>query len=266
MTDSIPSIDQPKVLDDAPCYDKVGRSMRESRTPQAEQFAQQILRTTTPFLETETASLTVLDVGCGYGATSMALANNCHHVVGIDPSESLITEARQEAQSKGKSNLEYFRADIATWNSNQQFDLIVLDNVFEHLPDQRKSLQNIVRLLKPGGVCYLLMPNKLWPIEVHYHLPFLSWLPLSMANRYLKWTGKGTNYTDASYAPTYGSLKRMLSEVPGTEHQFVLPADLNLTMSGKTWAYQLGTRLIQTNALFWWISKAFLVVLKKTEK
>jgi hypothetical protein len=41
-------------------------------------------------------------------------------------------------------------------------------------------------LLRPGGVCYLAAINALWPIEPHYDLPFLSYLPKSLANIYIK--------------------------------------------------------------------------------
>lgn len=253
----------PRRDDGTPSYEHASRTMRESRSPLGEKFAEQILKTTEPFRGVSALDLDVLDVGCGYGATSMALARQCRFVTGIDPSGSMIDAARHEADRHGVHNVEFQQADIAVWETSQQFDLIVLDNVFEHLPEQRRSLQNLCRCLKPGGVCYLLMPNRLWPIEVHYHLPFLSWLPLPLANRYLRWSGRGTDYTDASFAPTYGSLRRLLRELPGTRFDFVLPADLSLSMRGSSWTYRTGTALLRRCSALWWISKAFLVVLRK---
>ena len=250
---------------DLPGYER-SRTMRKSRSPLAARFAEQILRTTEPYIHSATDELEVLDVGCGYGATATELARQCRSVVGIDPSNAMITEAASDARENEIENVQFQQADIKDWNAPHQFDLIVLDNVFEHLPEQRKSLRNICRSLKPGGVCYLLMPNRLWPIEVHYHLPFLSWLPLPLASLYLRATGRGTDYTDASYSPTYGSLRRMLRELPGTEFHFVLPADLSLTATGNSLTYRVGVGLLRRCSWLWWLSKAFLVVVRKTDE
>ncbi|MHC4878580.1 MAG: class I SAM-dependent methyltransferase [Planctomycetota bacterium] len=264
MTDVV--VDANSCLCDAPSYEHAGRSMRASRSPLACKFREQILRTTEPFRATPVEELTVLDVGCGFGATSLALAEQCRSVVGIDPWARLVDDARAGAEEKGLSNVEFEQADIATWESPNRFDLVVLDNVLEHLPEQRRSLCNVVTSLKPGGVCYILVPNRLWPIEVHYKLPFLSWLPLSIANRYLRLSRRGTDYTDSSYAPTYGALRRMLNELPGIESHFVLPADLSLTTGGNSLTYRIGVGLLRQCSCLWWISKAFLVVLRKVDE
>lgn len=251
---------------DAPSYEHAGRTMRESRSPLASRFAEQILRTTGPFRATPTEELAVLDVGCGFGATSLALAEECRSVVGIDPWPKLIDKARADAEERGLNNVDFEQADIVSWERPNQFDLVVLDNVLEHLPDQRTSLKNISSSLKPGGVCYVLVPNRLWPIEVHYKLPFLGWLPLSIANCYLRLSGQGTDYTDSSYAPTYGTLRRMLRELPGVKFDFVLPADLGLTAKGNSLSYRAGVQLLRRFSSLWWISKAFLVVLRKVDE
>ena len=250
----------------APSYEYTGRSMRASRSPLASKFRDQILRTTEPYRVKPVQELDVLDVGCGFGATSLALAEQCRSVVGIDPWPKLISEAKADAEEQGLLNVAFEQADIANWVSPNRFDLIVLDNVLEHLPEQHKSLNNIISSLKPGGVCYVLVPNRLWPIEVHYKLPFLSWLPLRVANRYLRWSRRGTDYTDCSYAPTYGSLRKMLRDFPTVDFQFVLPADLSLTAGGNSMTYRLGVGLLRRCSWLWWISKAFLVVLRKVDE
>jgi hypothetical protein len=108
-----------------------------------------------------------------------------------------------------------------------------------------------------------LVPNKLWPIEPHYRLPFLGYLPISLANRVLRWTRRGTDYTAASYAPTYGSLRRMLAKRPELQFRFVLPADISLAQKGSSLLYRGGVRAIATWPVLWWISKALLVVAVK---
>jgi SAM-dependent methyltransferase len=240
-----------------PNYDAGAQAMLSSRAPQARAFATQILETVRPFV----VPRTVLDVGCGYGHTAYELAQRCEHVVGIEPFAELARPGMELARDR--PNLEIRHQGIETLDERERFDLIVLDNVFEHLPDQRGALVKLSAALRPGGVLYLLMPNKLWPIEVHYRLPFLSYLPVRLANRYLRWTGRGTDYTDASYAPTYLGLRRMLDAHPELAYQFVLPANLSLADHGGALHYKLGVAAIRRLPALWAISKAFLVVAQK---
>ena len=109
---------------------------------------------------------------------------------------------------------------------------------------------------------YLLLPNKLWPMEVHYNLPFLSYLPLPLANLYLPVRAR-KDYTDASYSPTYWKLRRMLRDRGELDFGFMLPADLSLATNGNSWLYRNGVHAIQRFPFLWCISKAFLVVAKK---
>ncbi len=233
-------------------------AMITSRAPQAAAFAKQIMDTVRPYLPAR--PWRVLDVGCGYGHTALELAPHCEHVVGIEPSD-LVVHAQQLAA--GVANVEFRRQGIYELPETSAFDLVVLDNVFEHLPDQPRALATLSAALRPGGAMYLLMPNKLWPLEVHYGLPFLSYLPLPLANRYLRLSGRGTDYTDASYAPTYFGLKKLLAAHPELDYRFVLPADLALTASGAALHYRLGVALIERFPALWAISKAFLVIAVK---
>ncbi|MCS6977881.1 MAG: class I SAM-dependent methyltransferase [Gemmatales bacterium] len=235
--------------------------MSGERAARAADFARQIVETCKPFAASPPESWEVLDVGCGYGHTAAELAKVCRSVTGIEPSEPLAREAIRLAADI--PNLTIRQASVYDLEPKPLYDLIVLDNVFEHLPDQPGALAILSGCLRPQGVLYLLMPNKLWPMEVHYHLPFLSYLPLSWANRYLRWTGRGTDYTDASYAPTYWRLRRLLRERPELRFQFVLPANLAWTTAGAKWHYRLGVAALKRFPSLWAISKAFLVVAVK---
>ena len=139
---------------------------------------------------------------------------------------------------------------------------IVLDNVYEHLANQEDALRRMHRALRPGGVLYMLMPNRLWPREVHYGLPFLSWLPLRVANLYLRWSGRGTDYADASYARTYWTLRRSLRHHDWS-WRFALPADPSATHAGTPLHYRLGMSAIRRHPALWAVSKSFLVVAKR---
>lgn len=249
-----------------PTYYRGERSKLDQLGVHGEKFAQQIIQTTQPFLSTQPDKLRVLDVGSGYGHTAAALARRCEAVVGIEPSESLYQFALENYLPAEKGNLQFHCQGTQSLTEADQFDLIVLDNVLEHIPDQPAALANISRALNPGGVLYLLVPNKLWPIEPHYALPFLSYLPLPLANRYLRLTGRGNDYTDASYSPTYFGLNRLLRGCPELSFQYVLPADLSLAAGGGSTTYRLGAAAIRRCHWLWIVSKALLVVAVKGTK
>jgi SAM-dependent methyltransferase len=251
------------MVSDRPQYDRRANSMLKVRTPLAGGFAEQVLRTCGPFLRVAASEAIVLDAGCGYGRTTLELARRCARVLGIEVSADLYDSAAAALVASGLSNAEFRRQSVYDLKTTDGFDLIVLDNVLEHLPDQPRALRILSDALKPGGVLYILVPNKLWPIEVHYSLPFLSYLPLRCANLYLRVTGRGRDYTDASYAPTYFGLCRLLDARTELTYRFVLPADIRLATAGDSWHYRFGTALLRRYPWLWVISKAFLVVAVK---
>ena len=233
-----------------------------SRNLKAAGFCQLILDVTRPFLNKPPEELEVLDVGSGQGHVAAELALRCRRVMGIEPSAVLFEQARALQRDRRIANLEFRRAGVEDLTDTEAFDLIVLDNVLEHLKDQKEALRRLSRALRPGGAIYILTPNKLWPLEVHYGLPFLSWLPLPLANRYLRWTGRGTDYSDASYAPTFGRLRTLLRS-ENLRYHFVLPPSLPNTGGGSALHYRIGVALIRRLPWLWRISKGFLVVAHK---
>ena len=248
-----------------PGYDEF-RRMSEVRAPKAVGFARQIIETSRPYLSKPVEDLDVLDIGSGYGHTAVELARKCRSVVGMEPATDLLKSATCLANSAGLSNLAFRLQDVADLAEENTYDLVILDNVYEHLPDQRQALNSISRSLRTGGVIFLLTPNKLWPIEAHYRLPFLSYLPLRLANRYLAWSRRGTDYTDASYAPTWLSLRHALAAHDELSWRFTLPGDWTATMAGSPLHYRVGMRLLARYPMFWMISKSLMVIAVKHEQ
>jgi 2-polyprenyl-3-methyl-5-hydroxy-6-metoxy-1,4-benzoquinol methylase len=249
---------------DRPYYDRDGSTgMRTRRGQLAAGFAQQVLATCRPFLPAPDRELAVLDVGCGYGFTTVELAKRCREVVGIEPSTFLFSEAGQLARESGISNVEIRNVSVTELAEESRYDLVVLDNVLEHLPEQPLALERISASLKRGGVLYIVVPNKLWPLEVHYRLPFLSYLPLPVANWYLRLTGRGTDYTDASYAPTVFRIRRLFAKRPELSFRLVPPANVSLATLGASLHYRLGIASLRWCPCLWAISKVFLIVAVK---
>jgi SAM-dependent methyltransferase len=224
----------------------------------AKTFARQIRQTTRPWLPAPTEELDVLDLGSGYGDTAAELAECFRSVLGIEPTSRLVETAQT---THTRDNVTFRQGGVEDLHEVSAYDLVVLDNVYEHLPDHALALTRITAALRPGGVLYLLTPNRLWPIEAHYRLPFLAWLPLPLANRYLRLARRGEDYTDASYAPTSWSLRRRLDGT-GLEWRFVLPGDPDAVRMGGP-HYRLGMAALGRWPQLWAISKSLLVVAVK---
>ena len=243
-----------------PAYESGPNKMSGHRTTLASQFAKQILETARPYLPVPDSDLNVLDIGCGYGYTTVEMSRVCRRAVGIEPSPGLYAKALALQDRERLDNLEFRRSSIQEIREREAYDLVVLDNVLEHLPDHDLAFSCISDLLRPGGVVFILVPNKLWPLEVHYGLPLLSYLPLTLANSYLRFTGRGYDYTDASYAPTYWGLNRLARRHHTVRYRYVLPADVTLATHGTAWHYQVGVRLIRRFPWLWAVSKNFLLI------
>ena len=133
----------------------------------------------------------MLEVGCGSGFIVNYLST-----LGFGPNGTFAVDVHDQRQV-----IEGYNFSIVTDTSlpfeNQYFDWIITNHVIEHvggLSDQKKHLGDIYRCLKPGGTLYLAVPNKWRLFEAHYQLPFLSWLPASLADRYIKIRGAKHRY------------------------------------------------------------------------
>lgn len=129
-------------------------------------------------------NLTLLDIGASTGIMDNILANSFKTVTGTDVDTEAIKFAKKHFHRK---NLFFFVKDAMQLDlPSDSFDVVICAQVYEHVPNVKKLFSEIHRVLKPSGICYLAALNKYWPIEPHYKLPFLSWLPKPLANIYIR--------------------------------------------------------------------------------
>ncbi|WP_036567586.1 bifunctional 2-polyprenyl-6-hydroxyphenol methylase/3-demethylubiquinol 3-O-methyltransferase UbiG [Nocardia sp. BMG51109] len=100
----------------------------------------------------EWAGKQVLDVGCGGGFTTEFLCERGADVAGIDPSPRLIAAARRHAEQTGK-RIAYTvgRAEELPYDAGR-FDVVTCVDVLEHVRDPARTVGEIARVLKPGGL------------------------------------------------------------------------------------------------------------------
>lgn len=106
---------------------------------------------------------TVLDIGCGGGLLSEAMARCGARVTGIDLSESLLQTARQHAQSQ-ELDIDYrliSSTELAAENPGH-FDIVTCMELLEHVPNPDDLVRECAVLAKPGGLIVFATLNRNW--------------------------------------------------------------------------------------------------------
>jgi len=98
----------------------------------------------------------VLDVACGPGLITTAMAGVARHVTGIDITPAMIDQARLRQERLGLPNMSWRTGDVSVPLpfSDSSFSAVVTRYSFHHLLAPRKTLEEMVRVCRPGGaVC-----------------------------------------------------------------------------------------------------------------
>lgn len=98
----------------------------------------------------------VLDLGCGAGQTAIPVSEHVGTVVGMDPNERMLQEARSTATECGRTNVEWTVGSDADLSEDLgPFDLTTMGRSF-HWMDREQTLDRLYRMTKPGGGVALL--------------------------------------------------------------------------------------------------------------
>lgn len=128
---------------------------------------------------------TLLDIGCGNGASMFGLQKEMKYCLGLEITEEHFSEFENYRKENGITNCEYRVLDIEKNDPPEQFDRIISFEVIEHLTTEN-GVQFYFKALKKGGLIAISVPNKWWIFETHgaklpllpwNRVPFFSWLP-----------------------------------------------------------------------------------------
>jgi len=106
-----------------------------------------------------TSGMKCLDVRCGTGQATLPMARLTGAggaVLGIDPEERLLSQAREEAEKQGL-RAEFHTGDIADLDAPGAFDLVYSRFLLSQRPREQaeKALRQMVRAVQPGGIIVL---------------------------------------------------------------------------------------------------------------
>lgn len=131
----------------------------------------------------------VLEAGCGVGLYIEALQPLADEVYGFDVEVEHLEVAQANVPA---ANLQLAAGEALPFASDS-FDLVLSHEVLEHVRDDRLSVREIVRVLRPGGRAVIFVPNRLYAFETHGHYwrgryrfgntPLINYLPDAVRNR-----------------------------------------------------------------------------------
>jgi 2-polyprenyl-6-hydroxyphenyl methylase / 3-demethylubiquinone-9 3-methyltransferase len=104
--------------------------------------------------------LRVLDIGCGAGVLCEPLARLGATMVGADPGESIIKEARRHARQSGVEVDYRCTTAEALADAGEQFDAVLAMEVIEHVNDSDLFVQRCAELVRPGGLIIISTINR----------------------------------------------------------------------------------------------------------
>ena len=195
------------------------------------------------------AGLKALDIGCSTGFISDELHKAGAIVTGLDIDEPGLAGARE----RFGDNIEFICAageDIPA--PPHSFDIVIFNHIYEHVVNADAVVIDITRVLRRDGVVYLGLGNRLGIVEPHYKLPFLSWLPKRVADRYIRATGKASTYYESFR--TRPNLRRMCAGLNIWDYTYTV-----LTESRKFGADDMVPRRLSSAPAWFWRSLAPII-------
>jgi SAM-dependent methyltransferase len=163
---------------------------------------------------------TVIDLGCGDGYFGHGLEMNGHSVTYLDYKRFISPDV-------GLAPIKFIQFDLAKddFTTLGTYDLVVMSNTLEHLPDPQQTLANVTKLLTPGGILYLCWTNWLSPYGGHEFTPYhylgskmASWLYKVLPGKLLIDGRQPRHILNQTLFPTYiGQTLKWLKANPAIE-------------------------------------------------
>ncbi|HYM33762.1 MAG TPA: class I SAM-dependent methyltransferase [Steroidobacteraceae bacterium] len=126
----------------------------------------------------EKSSLRILDFGCGKGTLVGYLRAKGYSAFGVDIDPCYLKNGRVlDRYVEGRPILSLIGQNGRTEFADASFDVVVSDQVIEHVHELETVGREIARLTAPGGVGLHIFPPATSIMEVHLGMPLVHWFP-----------------------------------------------------------------------------------------
>jgi MPBQ/MSBQ methyltransferase len=145
----------------------------------------------------------ILDLGSGFGSFVLAARLRGFDAIGveIEPFEVAFARRRLRSERAKEDPEQVYLLSSANGLAfpDASFDAVTLWNVLEHVVDLRGLLGETARVLRPGGMLFLICPNyAAFRTEPHYFVLWPSLLPRGLASAYLRLRGRKPDFFETS--------------------------------------------------------------------
>jgi len=129
-------------------WDKKAEGYAKSSISDEESYKRKLIETQKVF----TPTMRVLEFGCGTGATAVHHAPHVQHIDAIDIAKNMIEIGRRRARESNIENITFTRGTLTEFNADDDsVDAVLGLNVLHLLPDRQSVINEVARILKPGG-------------------------------------------------------------------------------------------------------------------
>lgn len=146
----------------------------------------------------------VLEIGCGEAGVLKCFLEEGSFCTGIELSSYRIKLAEQyHAQALEEGRIEFVNRNVYDIDADNdlggRYDLVILKDVIEHIPDQREFMHHLKAFLNPDGLIFFAFPPWQMPFGGHQqitknkllsHLPYYHLLPMSVYQLVLRLFGE----------------------------------------------------------------------------
>lgn len=193
-------------------------------------YEQRRLRRLETVLGWPVAGRRLLNVGCGTGGFNAVAEQAGAGAWGVDSALEAVTIAAARCRT---GRIAAAAAEALPFPAGA-FDVVYCFSTLEHVADARRSVAEMVRVLRPGGRLYLHTPSRWAGFEGHYKLPWVPGLPGWAAGAYLALAGRPRAFLRTLRPLSERQCRRML-EAAGARVERVLDGEVDRPVAGRLW-------------------------------
>ena len=190
-----------------------------------------------------------LDVGCGVGSLMLLSLKKAELCVGVDTDLDALKIVKKRLGEYKFTKSAYLALSVGENLPfrNNTFDVVTTITVLEHVKHPKRVISECLRVLKPDGILYTLVPNYMSFWEGHYKMLWLPLFPKSIAKVYLKLRGRNPTFIDTINYITPKCLLNILGELKASRIH-------NISVERFFWKINNPQKICNNKSLIWLIT------------